>query len=402
LLLIALALLALPAGADAAETGISGTVTFENAAPGEGVMVCALAGEVKVRCATAGATGEYKIAGLAAGEYVVEFSTSGAVDYVWSYYKHTRSYDATTPVTVTAEAVTEGVEEVLEEGASISGEVTATTTLLGVLGVEVCARDAGPGARLEGCVKTDPTGAYTVYGLPPGEFDVYFYPEGIRLGLLAEAYNGRGAGEAPEAVLVGEKANVPGIDASLDPGGQIYGTVRSAATKGPLGGVEVCLSEAAELHRLTCLVTLAGGGYRFLGLRTNSYKVVFSPELTDIYGPAGASLTEGQLPAADEWPAFHDAFPTQWFNGQASFAAASPIALTAPETVLGIDDFVGTAAASVVTAPVAPPATAVPKKKKRPPLKCRRGFVKRKVHGKPHCFRRHKPRPRHRHHPEAR
>jgi hypothetical protein len=399
-LLFVLAFLALPVGAEAAGPGgISGTVTFEGGAAGKAVAVCALAEEVKVRCATAGTDGDYEITGLAEGEYVVEFLTSGEADYVWEYYNHTRIYEAATPVAVTAEAVQGGIDAVLEEGATISGEVTATTTRLGVGGVKVCAREAAAESRFEPCVETSLTGGYTIAGLPPGEFDIYFFPEGTRLGLLAEAYDGRGVGAMPNAISVQPKENRDGIDASLDPGGQIFGTVRSAATRAPLGGVEVCLSEAATLRRLTCLVTPVGGGYRFIGLWSDSYKVVFSPGLADIYGP-GAVPTEAQLPAA-EWVAFHDGFPTQWFDRQSSFAAATPIALTAPETIVGIDDLVGTAPAPAVTAPVTPPATAVAKKKRKP-LKCRRAFVRRKVHGKPRCVRRHKPARRHHRHPESR
>ncbi len=394
-LLIALALLALPAGAAAAEpTGISGTVSFENGAMGEGVMACALTLEVKVKCATADATGAYEITGLAEGAYVVEFLTTGEVNFAWEYYStltpHTRTYIDATPVRVTAEAVTPDVDAVLEEGASIGGTVKAATNDEPVVGVRVCALESPTHSRFEPCVKSSETGEYAIHGLPPGEFDVYFYPEGVGMGLLAEAYKGRGVGEAPEAVQIIGKESVLGIDASLDPGGQISGTVSSAATKGGLGGIEVCLSEAAMLRRLTCLVTPATGGYRFNGLATGSYKVVFSPELADIYGSVPFP-TEAQLHPG-EWAAFHDAFPTQWFNAQPSFLAATPIALTAPESIVGIDDLVGTAPPPVVTAPpVAPPATAVVQQKPKP-LKCKRGFVKRKVHGKPRCVRRHKPR----------
>jgi hypothetical protein len=403
-LLAAVLMLAAPAGAVAAGTAtLEGTVTLEGGAPGEGVMVCALANEVRVKCATAGAGGSYVLSGLAEGEYVIEFWTSGSINYAWDYYPHTRSYAAAERFTVT-EGVREGIDATLEEGGSIGGVVTAATTLLAVLGVEVCVRDLPPEVdkegRLEGCAKTSSTGEYTILGLPPGEFDVYFYPEGLGMGLLAEAYNERGVGEAPNAVTVAEKAHVPEINALLDPGGQIEGVVRSAATKGPLGGVEVCLSEAAILRRLTCIVTPTGGGYRFFGLATGSYKVVFSPEFADIYGTTPFPTNESQLKTG-EWAAFHDALPTQWYSGQPNFAAATPISVTAPETILGIDASFGTAPAPAVTAPVPPAVTPTPKPKPKP-LKCKRGFVKRKVHGKPHCFRRHKPRPRRRHHSEAR
>jgi hypothetical protein len=101
-----------------------------------------------------------------------------------------------------------------------------------------------------------------------------------------------------------------------------------------------------------------------------SYKVVFSPEPSGLGGP--------------------DSFLTQWWGGQSTFAAAAPIEITPPAVVDNID-------ASLVAPPLAAPAPPIVKK---PVLKCKRGFLKRKVHGKQRCVKRHKvkPKPRHRRH----
>jgi hypothetical protein len=102
-----------------------------------------------------------------------------------------------------------------------------------------------------------------------------------------------------------------------------------------------------------------------------SYKVVFSPEGSSNEGP--------------------NLYPTQWWGGQSTFATAAPIEIAPPAIVNNIDAYL-----VPPPAPVTPITAPAPKK----PLKCKRGFVKRKVHGKQHCVKRHKakPKPNNRHH----
>ncbi|MBS1846246.1 MAG: carboxypeptidase regulatory-like domain-containing protein, partial [Actinobacteria bacterium] len=178
--------------------------------------------------------------------------------------------------------------------------------------------------------------------------------------------------------------------AALQRGGQIEGTVRLAATGAPLKGVEVCITEAGEAWPLGCLKTPASGGYRFTGLWNASFKIVFSPEASE--------LEEGEF---FEIPV--DSYPTQWWNGQPTFALATPIGVVPGATVGGIDGSLGPGPV-VVTPPApvtpAPPAkTVVAPKPKPKPLKCKRGFVKKKLKGKPvRCVKRHKPARHHRRH----
>jgi hypothetical protein len=124
----------------------------------------------------------------------------------------------------------------------------------------------------------------------------------------------------------------------------------------------------------------------------HSFKIVFSPEAAE-------------LENAEAWGISADAYPTQWWNGQPSFATATPIAIVPPAIVSGIDGSLGPGPV-VVTPPApatpAPPATTVvtPKPKPKPkPLKCKRGFLKKKLKGKAvRCVKRHKPARHHRRH----
>lgn len=375
LLLITGLALALPAVGAAAETGgIKGTVTGEGAGGLESVEVCAypVSGGGEFECTITLAGGAYEIAGIAAGQYKVEFLPFGTANFVWQYYDGTQSWEAATSVTVTAGAVTPAIDATLAKGAKISGRVTVAATGLPQKGAEVCAEQvAGSGFE---CAETNAAGEYTIERLAAGQWDVYFSPVGS--GLLPQAYLNKELTEAPTPVTVTTGGTLTGINAAFKPGGAIGGTVRLAATNAPLAGVRVCLTEAGLLKSLGCLTTPASGGYRFTNVWASSFKVVFSAEAGDFPDPN----------------TIVDAYPTQWWNGQSSFAAATPIVITPQATVLGIDAHLGPPAATSTPTPMpsAPSATSTPAPKKRKALRCRRGFAKRKVHGRARCVKLHK------------
>ena len=375
LLLGALAL-GLPAVAGAATTGgIGGTVTEEGGGPVAGVSVCAesigVTAEEDFGCDETRTDGTYEILGLEPGEYAVEFWPR-ELNYAWQYYDGKHSWKEATPVTVASGNVTTGIGAVLEAGATISGTVTSAATGQPVREVEACAIVVGEG--FAGCAATATNGTYTIERLAPGEYEVYFYAEYTGQNLLSQKYAGG-------TITLGTGEARTGINAALQTGGQIQGTVRSAATNSGLAGVKVCLTEAAALRTLGCLSTGSSGAYGFYGVWSASFKVVFSPELSDLIGAEASEYPESE-------EEFRDSYPTQWWNGQGSFAAATPISVTAPATVTGIDALLGTPPTSTPATTSSPPVTAVPKK--RPP-RCRHGFVRRKVKGKVRCVRRHKP-----------
>jgi Carboxypeptidase regulatory-like domain len=377
--LIALAALALPASGMAAGTGaISGTVTAQGGGGLANIEVCAwsLSGqEEDWGCELTGVGGTYEIPALPEDEYVVEFWPGGQ-NYVWQYYGGTQDFETATPVVVTGGVTKTGINAALVKGAQIKGRVTAAATGASAPGVEVCAIPTVDGSYR--CAVTESTGNYTIVGLQEGSYRVYFYPEGNGMGLLAQVWNNHEVAEAGDVLSLAAEAIQTGINAALRPGGAITGTVRLAATGAPLAGVRVCLVESAFLESLGCLTSPASGGYRFYGLRNEAYKIVFSAEANEIEDP------EAKV----------DAYPTQWWNGKATFAAATPIPVTPPGSVSGVDGSLGPPPAQPVipTTPPAPPPVSkqVTTKPKPKVLKCRKGFAKRKVRGKAKCVRLHK------------
>src|SRR5207342_2029586 len=74
--------------------------------------------------ASIAADGSYKITGLSAGSYKLQFSgwNTGALD---QWYKNAASFETATAVTVATSQDLTGVNATLVKGATISGKVTA-------------------------------------------------------------------------------------------------------------------------------------------------------------------------------------------------------------------------------------------------------------------------------------
>jgi hypothetical protein len=366
-------LLALPASAMAAEgeTGpITGTVTEAAGSPVVGVEVCAaeIINKTNFKCVTTEIDGTYEIAGLSPGAYNVGFWTTR--NYVVQFWKDRPTWETATPVNIAHEQPAPETNAVLEVGATISGTITAAVTGAPVEKVEACAKlvelDPERNLELERCAKTNAAGEYTIDGLVAGQWSINFYARQAEADVVSAPY-------AQPTVEVGPQQNLTGVSQALIPGGQIAGTVRLVGTGAPVGGVQVCVTMASSPTPLGCVHTPNSGAYRFMRVWPGSYKVVFSPEPSGTEGPSS--------------------FPTQWWGGQSTFASAELIEITPPAIVNNID-------ASLTALPTPAPVTAVTPPVAKKPLKCKRNFVKRKVHGKQRCVKRHqaKPKPRHQHH----
>ncbi|HEY5343488.1 MAG TPA: carboxypeptidase regulatory-like domain-containing protein, partial [Solirubrobacteraceae bacterium] len=144
--LIALGAMLLPAMASALpNTGIKGQVTDSGThEPISGAEVCATSsgsGSEKV-CEPTESSGKYKIEGLKAEEYRVEFSAS----------QHERK---TSTVTVESGELAEANAELEEVGeGSVAGRVTSASNGQGAGGVEVCSYESTR------CVETNGNGEY--------------------------------------------------------------------------------------------------------------------------------------------------------------------------------------------------------------------------------------------------
>jgi hypothetical protein len=366
-----------PATASAAPTGsITGTVSGADTHAGlQGVEVCASRfveteegeGEWAESCDETDAAGDYEIEALEADDYEVEFRPGG-LPYFGQYRDELVSV-GTGPST--------GIDAELEPAAAIAGTVSAAGQP--VEEDEVCAWRL-PEAKRGRCAETDEDGHYAIKFDTPGDFRVEFQATGN----YATQYFDHKR-HAPEADAVTATLGVvrPGVDAALEAGGAIQGTVRASSGE-LLPEVLVCAVEASSLEPEACDETGVFGQYSVDPLATGTYKVGFSVELGKEF--FGEELFLGE----------NDGFQTRFYNEQTTLAAASPIGLVAPGSVSGIDAHLSPS--SPPTA-VPPPTTSTPAPVARKPsprpakpkrLHCRRGFKKKRVHGKQRCVRVHK------------
>lgn len=174
-----------------------------------------------------------------------------------------------------AMAVTAVAFPSLAAAATISGNVKEAAAPQSPLeGVRVCANQLN--FQLDGlCTTTDAFGNYSL-SLGQGQYSVHFDDSERNRNVVSQYYGGNPVplGTPVTVASVGEA--VTGIDAQLQPGSTIEGTVTDAITHGGIAGTPVC----AEIQTPTgpygrCVRSGAEGIYRINGLAPGDYPVEF-------------------------------------------------------------------------------------------------------------------------------
>lgn len=205
----------------------------------------------------------------------------------------------------------------IAELGDVTGTVTAAVAKTPIEGIEVCAISLAEESELEEeappvCVETDSTGKYTT-SLPAGEYIIEFFaPDLTGPSYVSQFFDDKLTPGEAEPVLVAAHTTRTNVDAALQIGGQIAGTITSATTHGQLAGVVACaLGVKARAGR--CSGRREDTGiYTIPGLPTGTYKVVFLPQFEEPYG-------------------------SQYYKEKSTFAAADPVSVTAEMTTSGID-----------------------------------------------------------------
>ncbi len=224
---------------------------------------------------TTGTDGTYSVAGLAAGTYTVCFFVTALVPQCYNDQPVTGT---PTPVTVSGDAATTGIDAALAATGGIAGNVTDAATAAPVSGVTVEITDTdGSSASY---VTTGADGTYSVSGLAAGSYSVCFYPlASSASGYQPQCYNAEPADGSvtPDPVMVTAGATASGVNAALAAGGSISGTVTDAATSAPLADVEVDVYPTGSSGIGGTTTTGADGTYSIGALVTGQYSVCFYP-----------------------------------------------------------------------------------------------------------------------------
>ena len=237
------------------------------------------------------ANGSYTVTGLAAGaDYTVCFSASTAttggssdvLGYVDECYDNEPITGETpTLVTVTSGLTTLEIDAGLVGGGAVSGTVRdAGGTHQGLEHVDVTVVSEATGSN--GTAVTDDAGGYRVTGLAGGEdYTVCFETSratggSSETGYVDECYDNQPSLGAPTSVHVTLGETTVGINADLDGGGAISGTVVDfAGNHPPLTGVQVLVDSLTGSSRT--VTTASDGSYTVLGLEGGEdYTVCFN------------------------------------------------------------------------------------------------------------------------------
>jgi molybdopterin-binding protein len=304
---------------------ITGAVTDASSHdPIAGIEVCAFepgTGEGGLyRCAGTDESGDYSINGLATGSYDVVFRVNGyyysPLNYAPQYYNGKPNQAEANPVSVTAGSTTQNINAVMHQGGQITGTVTDATTHNPIEGIEVCVTKIGSEEEYFGCGYTNESGAYAIRSLPSGSYKVAFfqsYYSPAEVKYARQYYNGKTTYEAADSVSVTAGSTTSNVNAAMQEGGRITGTVTDSSTHNALEGAEACAVKPGEEEEyFGCGYTDSSGAYTIAGLPAGTYDVVF-------YAPYGSS------------------YAVQYYNGKGSIGEATSISVTAGSTTANVN-----------------------------------------------------------------
>jgi len=306
----------LPAAASALPpTGIKGQVTDSSThEPISGAEVCAISngGGAEKKCEVTNSSGEYKIEGLKAEEYKVEFTAP----------QHERKTNTVTVKTGELAEVNAELQEV-GEGA-VTGRVTNASNGQGAGGV--CVYASG-----QPCVETNGNGEYTLSGLPVGSYSVSFSSAET-----CEEEQGEKIRCQPKSDYIGQSVPVKvrsgkteTANVALQVAGQISGTVTNASITHPgLAKIEVCATRVTgpeeEFFREGCAYTNSGGQYTINGLGSGFYKVEFNGHICSIPKKGHPECSEVYI--------------TQYYHGQQTSKKGETTTVTTGSNTGGINE----------------------------------------------------------------
>ena len=156
--------------------------------------------------------------------------------------------------------------------ASLTASISGTVTNVGstpLAGVSVTAFNGS--LFTGGTATTNGGGGYTISGLAPGSYRLFFFPA-FNTNYTSEYWNNAASLASGGAFAVADGASVTGRNAVLDVGAIISGNVKGAPATN-LSGVTV--TALSSTGRQTSASTDASGNFTVMGLRAGSYTLKY-------------------------------------------------------------------------------------------------------------------------------
>ena len=296
-------------------SAITGTVTGAGGKP--------LADEcVEVSTAASGASapfklaitkhdGSYRLAGLRAGRYLIQFAACGlASQYGQQWYRDKLTAAKATAVTLLPGRTIAGVDAKLAPAGSITGLITGPSDKP-VSSECLVAQD--PAEHSVGQSRTSRSGRYTIDGLSPGSYYLYAEPCGSNQRNLAQV-------RRPERVMVAAGHLTTGANVKVPRGGSVAGLlVGGPAGEAPQGQVCVLVLPVNPNGSEGLGFTGRSGRYRINALAPGRYRAYLSDQACDSLASTGSP------------------FAPEWYHDQAGAGAATTFRVSAGTTTTGID-----------------------------------------------------------------
>jgi Carboxypeptidase regulatory-like domain/Bacterial Ig-like domain len=262
------------------------------------------------------ANGDYLVDGLPGGDYKIQFdpSCSPANVDLGEWYDNKSDMESADLVNVASGATTSGIDAQLAEGATISGTVIDASTTDPVAGICVNVLRVSDDLSI-GVATTDVNGDYSIGALQAGSYKVQFGgPSCVGFNLYAPEFHQNKRTVAAADTVVLATGATQDVDAALDEGGTISGTVIDGLLSTGVASVCVVVLDAATGNDTGYLAFTQGDGtYSIGGLPAGSYKVRF----------------DGSCSGQD--------YPERYYLNQQSLDNADPVAVTLGTETSGID-----------------------------------------------------------------
>ncbi|GGD08731.1 carboxypeptidase-like regulatory domain-containing protein [Nocardioides daphniae] len=228
------------------------------------------------------ADGSYTVLGLGAGRHRVRFM-DGTGRHLSEYYDDVASIYRATDLTLARGASLTGINARLAVAGQITGRVTSADDpeSLEVVAHRLVQDEDGPWWSEDAYASVDETGAYTLGGLPTGQYRIEFYSYGDSVG---EFYDDVPTLEEARTISVTAGSTVSGINASLEVGGVVTGriTVPVGTDTDDLAARlyqwDASDPEDPYWRRTKTAWVDESGTYRASGLRAGAYRVELSDD----------------------------------------------------------------------------------------------------------------------------
>lgn len=233
---------------------ISGTVKDGAAVPIARALVCArrIGNPAWFNADTTNESGEYTLARLIPGKYVVYVTAKG---YIPEWYDDAQEYQDATVLEVADSEEKSGINFELGTGGKISGKVILNENEISLAGVHVVAY-AMSSPRVLHHALTDEQGEYIITGLKSGRYYAYAKIEGYQ----AQWYDGKSRLADADLIDVKDPDETSGIDFDLAASAAISGTVIDEKNDESIAGARVYAKLSGAL---------TGLGQRIYEARTN-------------------------------------------------------------------------------------------------------------------------------------